>query len=138
MDKPANIPPVSLTDITNLVRTEINAALSRISKDAAKRDAAAAERDAALQAKMSALREDMAKNETEAAKRETRLIEESGHREARQMRWFASVVAVAAVALGLWIELRDKPANPPVTVNNPPPVIYAAPPPAPANPPSGE
>ena len=81
-----------------------------------KRAEEAAKRDAALRAAISDLREDMAENKAEAAKRETRL-----------MRWSVTAFAASAVALGLWIELRDKPVAPPITVTTPPPVVYAAP-----------
>ena len=117
MEKPANISPISLSDIANMVRTEINAAASRQNADTAKRDAAAAKREAALEAKISDLREDMAKSEVEASKRET-----------RQLQWIATLLAVAVVVLGVWTEPRDAPAVSPITVNNPPPIVYAAPP----------
>ena len=135
--------------IIDIVMSKLDAALShvavaesRINESLARQEKSAAERDAAL-------RRDMERHEAEAVKRETALRREmekrdaalrrdmekreteAAKREARIMQWCAAIAAAAVVALGLWIDLRDRPATPPVTVNTPPPVIYTAPPPTP-------
>ena len=142
MDKPANISPMSLTDIANMARAEINEAQSRQNEEAAtanretkrteeaakremQRTEEAAKRAAALRAGISSLRKDMKERDIKAAEREKRQLWQFG----------GIVVGIAALmtlvigGLGLWAELRDTSAASPITVNIPP-AIQTTPPPA--------
>lgn len=101
-------------DIIDIVESKLEAALGHV---------AAAE---------SRINESLARQEKSAAERETGAAE----REMRLMRWFASIMAAAVVVLGLWIELRDRPAVSPVTVHIPPAIQsmpLSAPPPVAAD-----
>lgn len=109
MDNPANVSPMSLTDIANLLDAKVDKILSQQKEEAAKRNAVADKRDADLRKEMGGLREYMKERET------------------RQSQWMVTIAIGTIVAMGFLFDLLGAPTVSPIIINKPP-AIQAAPP----------